>query len=203
MRDFAKLDAKASTPPGAAVFVGSSSIRLWETLAADMAPVPVVQRGFGGSRLFDASYWCEQLLAPHASPSCVVVFSGTNDIAGSRPKSAERVHELFLQLVERIGALHPGVPICYVAITPTGSRAAHRAIVDEANARVRATCAAAAGLEFVDPVPDLLDAQGEPDPRFFRADRLHLNADGYAVWTAHIRPVVERLHRRAGLGRAR
>ncbi len=39
----------------------------------------------------------------------------------------------------------------------------------------------------------LLDADGRPDPRWFRADRLHLDAAGYAHWTKVLRPVLERL----------
>ncbi|MCK5945131.1 MAG: PDZ domain-containing protein, partial [Planctomycetes bacterium] len=197
MERFAADEARAPTPPHAVVFVGSSSIRRWRTLAKDMAPVPVVQRGFGGSRLFYACYWCQQLLAPHPSPSAVVVFSGTNDIAGERPKSAERVQELFALLVERIHRLHPGVPICFVAITPTAARAEHRAIVDAANERIRADCEASPLLEFVDPTPGLLTPDGAPDPRFFAKDALHLNAAGYRVWTRQLRPLVARLHDRA------
>ena len=200
MAKFAALDAEQPAPRGAAVFVGSSSIRRWDTLRRDMAPVPVVQRGFGGSKLFDACYWCEQLLAPHASPSCVVVFSGTNDISGDAPKSAAQVHELFELLVTRIHAIHPGLPICYVAITPTPKRARHRAIVDAANERIRAACRRSPLLEFVDPRPALLLPDGAPDPARFVRDRLHLNAAGYAVWTEHLRPVVER-HRAAAAAR--
>ncbi|MGC6488027.1 MAG: DUF6288 domain-containing protein [Planctomycetota bacterium] len=194
MADFAAQDAAGAAPVGAAVFVGSSSIRRWRTLREDMAPVPVVQRGFGGSKLFDACYWCEPLLAPHATPCCVVVFSGTNDINGDAPKSAQRVQELFELFVARARALHPSAPICYVAITPTPKRARHRAIVDEANARIRATCAKSPLLEFVDPTPALLLPDGAPDPACFQPDRLHLNATGYRRWTDHIRPVVARHH---------
>jgi lysophospholipase L1-like esterase len=200
MAKFGALDAEQPAPRGAAVFVGSSSIRRWDTLRSDMAPVPVVQRGFGGSKLFDACYWCEQLLAPHASPSCVVVFSGTNDISGDAPKSAAQVCELFELLVARIHAIHPGLPICYVAITPTPKRARHRAIVDASNERIRAACRRSPLLEFVDPRPALLLPDGAPDPARFVRDRLHLNAQGYAVWTDYLRPVVER-HRAAAAAR--
>ncbi|MEN9777646.1 MAG: hypothetical protein RJB04_1401, partial [Verrucomicrobiota bacterium] len=40
----------------------------------------------------------------------------------------------------------------------------------------------------VDVTSPLLDSRGEPDPRFFAADRLHLNADGYEAWR---RPVLD------------
>ena len=40
-------------PGQGVVFVGSSSIRLWDTLAQDMAPIEVIQHGFGGAKLND------------------------------------------------------------------------------------------------------------------------------------------------------
>jgi len=196
MQRFAEQDERALATRGAVVFVGSSSIRLWSTLADDMAPLPVVQRGFGGSRLFDACYWSELLVSQH-DPSVVVVFSGTNDIAGDAPKSAEQVDELFELFVERVRHHDPAAPICFLAITPTEARLQHVAIVRATNERIRARCERDPLLTFVDPTPDLTTADGRPDARFFRDDRLHLNADGYAVWTRHLRPVVERLYERA------
>ncbi|MCB9877141.1 MAG: hypothetical protein H6835_06010 [Planctomycetes bacterium] len=192
MARFAELDRSAPAPEHPVVFVGSSSIRLWSTLADDMAGLPIVQRGFGGSRLFDACYWSELLVTRH-HPAAVVIFSGTNDIAGDHPKTAEQVRDLFRLFVRRVRRADPGLPIAWIAITPTLARAPHLAIVREANRLVREDCAADPLLEFVDPTADLATAEGAPDPRFFRQDHLHLNADGYAAWTRHVRPVVERL----------
>jgi lysophospholipase L1-like esterase len=190
---FLAQDLEHPSPRGCVVFVGSSSIRMWQTLAADMAPIPIVHRGFGGSRLFDASYYSDELISKH-QPSVVVVFSGTNDIAGEQPKSAEQVRDLFLQLVQRMRWHDPNLMICNIAITPTLAREKHIPIVKEANRLIRLACEADAKLEFVDPSPDLLDSNGRPDAQWFRTDRLHLNERGYAIWTHHIRPVVQRLY---------
>ena len=192
---FAVEDREHPAPKGGVVFVGSSSIRMWKSLAADMAPVPVVHRGFGGSKLFDAIYYSEQLVSRH-EPSVVVVFSGTNDIAGKAPKSAEQVRDLFRQLVARLRWRDRDLTICNIAITPTLARESHIAIVHEANRLIRLDCDADPRLEFVDPSMDLLAADGRPDLRWFRSDKLHLNERGYAVWTRHIRPLVHRLFRR-------
>ncbi len=192
---FARQDVEAPFAPGGVVFVGSSSIRLWSSLAEDMAPIPVLNRGFGGSRLFDALYHAPALVSLHA-PSLVVVFSGTNDLAGDGAKSAAQVRDLFVQLVERLWADDADLPVVYIAITPTLARERHIATVREANRLIARICADDPRLAFVDPTPDLLDGDGRPDPRWFRDDRLHLNAQGYAVWTRHVRPVVERLDAR-------
>ena len=199
---FAEEDLKSPGKPGRVVVVGSSSIRRWRSLAEDMAPVPVVHRGFGGARLFDAIYYSERLVSVHR-PSLVVVFCGTNDIAGKTPKTAVRVRDLFRHFVARLRWHDDDLVICNIAITPTLARKKHIATVHEANRLIRADCDADPNLEFVDPSIDLVDAEGVPDPRWFARDRLHLNADGYRVWTRHIRPVVHRLYARETGGRRR
>lgn len=188
---FARADREKPFAPGGVVFVGSSSIRLWDTLARDMAPLPVLNRGFGGSRLFDSVYWSHELVGVH-EPSVAVVFSGTNDLAGDDPKSPERLRDLFLELVTRLHAENDDLQIVYIAITPTLAREPHIPAVLATNRLIRAACSRDPRLEFVDPSPALLDAHGHPDPRFFLPDRLHLNEFGYSVWAAAIRPVVER-----------
>jgi len=190
MERFAAEDASAEHAPGKVVFVGSSSIRLWKTLSRDMDGVAVVQRGFGGSRLFDACYWSERLVSVH-DPGLVVVFSGTNDIAGDAPKSGEEVRDLFRLFVERARHGRPELRLIYIAITPTPARARHLGIVRRANELIAADCEADARLAFIDPSGDLTTSSGAPDPRWFLGDGLHLNAEGYAVWTRHIRPLVE------------
>ena len=194
--DFESQDREAPPPRGGVVFVGSSSIRLWQTLADDMAPTPVVHRGFGGSKLFDAIYFSDELVSKHA-PSVVVVFSGTNDIAGKSPKSAVEVRDLFRRLVARLRGPDPDLTICHIAITPTLAREQHISIVKEANRLIRSDCDADPQLEFVDPTIDLLDASGRPDQQWFASDRLHLNKRGYAIWTRHIRPLVGKLYQAA------
>lgn len=191
--DVAALTAAPPATDHPVVFVGSSSIRLWSTLATDMAPLPVKNRGFGGSRIFDTVWWLDRLVV-RESPSLVVVFAGTNDIAGDAPRSGEWVAARFDELVVRLRALGCHAPLVYIAISPSPSREQHLAIVQDANARIAARCAADPSLWFVDTASLLLDDRGRPDPRWFRSDRLHLNADGYARWTRAIRPVVQALH---------
>lgn len=195
IQKFADLDLAEPSEPGGVVFVGSSSIRLWKSLADDMAPIPIVHRGFGGAKLFDAIYHSERLVSVH-QPSVVVVFCGTNDIAGKTPKSPEQVRDLFRQFVARLRFFDDDLTICHIAITPTLAREKHIDRVRQANALIRADCDADPCLEFVDPSTGLVDASGRPEAKWFRRDRLHLNAEGYRVWTQHIKPVVRRLYER-------
>lgn len=188
------FDRDPTLPPARPiVFVGSSSIRLWKTLAQDMAPLPVLNRGFGGSGLFDTVYWLERLVVRH-DPAAVVVFAGSNDLAGEAPRSAEWVAARFDELVTRLRELGCAAPLVFVSITPTPSRVAHLAAVREANALIAARCANAPSLHFVDTASSMVTAEGLPDPQWFVQDLLHLNAKGYAHWTNQLRPVLEKLH---------
>lgn len=187
---FEKLDAERPAVSGSVVFVGSSSIRLWDTLVRDMAPMTVVKRGFGGSRLFDAVYWADVLVTRH-DPAAIVMFSGTNDLAHPNPKSALEVAQLFGQFVIRVRELGCNAPIAYLAITPTPARVEFLADVFEANRLIREICATDDSLQFVDTAPGFLDARGQPDPSLFVEDGLHLNPKGYAFWTARLKPVLE------------
>ena len=189
---FEAEDEATAPPEDALLFVGSSSIRLWESLKEDMAPMPVIQRGFGGSKLGDCIHYANRIVTPY-NPRALVVFCGSNDIAGDNPKSAEAVLGLYQEFVDKVHADLPDLPIYFIAISPTGSRWAHRDIVAEANRRIEEYTAQHESLHFIDTASALLDENGESREDLFREDKLHLNPDGYDVWTSIIRPEMEKL----------
>lgn len=80
-------DAAHPAPANAVVFVGSSSIRLWSSLATDFPGVVSINRGFGGSELADSVYYLDRIVLPYR-PRAVVLFAGTNDIwSGKTPET--------------------------------------------------------------------------------------------------------------------
>jgi lysophospholipase L1-like esterase len=193
-----EAEALDSPPPaGAALFIGSSSIRRWDTLREDMAPLPVIKRGFGGSRLFDSVYWADRLVLAH-DPAVIVMFSGTNDLKGDEPKSPVRVCMLFEQFIARIREGECDAPIVYIAISPSRERIEHFDLVLETNRQIASYCDTDESLYFVDTATALLNDWGQPDMQWFDEDELHLNARGYALWTARIKPLVTRLLGRKG-----
>jgi lysophospholipase L1-like esterase len=38
----------------------------------------------------------------------------------------------------------------------------------------------------------MLDREGKPRPELYVADRLHMNAKGYAIWTSIIAPYLDK-----------
>lgn len=181
-------NTSGSCNPGECVlFVGSSSIRLWDSLAADMAPIPVIQHGFGGAKLNDLVHYAGRLVTPY-QPRAVVVFAGTNDIDPAASKSPEVLLASYQALVSKIRAAQPSVPIYYIGITPSPLRWSVWPLAQQTNALMEAWSGNDTNLHFIDTSEGLLGANGEPDRDNYIFDGLHLSAQGYGVWTEIIRP---------------
>src|SRR5262245_66071440 len=75
---FADADHYNPPPTNAIVFVGSSSIRLWKTLAQDFPDHQVINRGFGGSQISDSVRYAGRIVIPYL-PKQIVLFAGGND----------------------------------------------------------------------------------------------------------------------------
>lgn len=174
--------------PGECVlFVGSSSIRLWRTLAEDMAPIPVLRHGFGGAKLNDVVHYADRLVTPFR-PRAVVVFAGTNDIDPAASKTPDVLLSSYQALVGRIRSAQPDVPVYYIGITPSPLRWSVWPIARQANALIEAWSDGDANLHVIDTSVALLGENGEPDRDNYIFDGLHLSARGYDAWTGIIRP---------------
>lgn len=183
LRAFARQDSLTPPPARPVLFYGSSSIRKWETLAADFPGQPVLNRGFGGSRFPDANYFFEPLVVRYR-PRLVVLYEGDNDIAaGATP---EQVYESFLafdKLMRRHKATRH-TPVVFIAIKPSLARWALYPPMQQANSLIREYIAAhPQHLRFAEVGPAMLGADGRPRPELFEADGLHMTRAGYAVWT--------------------
>ncbi len=182
---FETQDRQHPPAPGQVVFVGSSSIRLWDTLAADMAPVPVLNRGFGGAQLSDLRHYADRVIRPYR-PQAVVVYAGENDLGFWWAWPGLAV-DRFQALVEHLRRQDPNLPFLFLAIKPSPHFANRLARQREANQRLKAYCEATPGLHFIDIAGPMLDAGGRPRLELYE-DGLHLNATGYALWREQIRP---------------
>lgn len=186
---FTAADKTTPPPRQGIVFVGSSSIALWKTLQADFPGLPVINRGFGGSELGDSVFYADRIIIPYA-PKTVVVYAGENDINAG--KSPESVHENFNALRARIHAALPQTRIVYIAMKPSPSRWKLREKFTQGNALIAAECRKDPRLTFLDVWTPMLDAKGEPRPELFVKDMLHMNADGYVIWTRLLTPLLKK-----------
>jgi hypothetical protein len=186
IRKFEHLDSVESYPANAILFAGSSSIRFWSTLAKDMAPYPVIQRGYGGAMLSDMAVYASRIIYPH--PCRAIVLFVANDITGSPgDKSPEAVLKLFEDIHTTIRAKFPETPVFWIAITPTPSRWKVWSSIKQVNALIQQACTKDNNAHFISTDQVFLNESGLPREELFRPDKLHLNAEGYAVWTGVIR----------------
>ena len=189
IEDFERADVSDPPAKGQILFVGSSSFRFWRTMQEDMAPLPVINRGFGGSMMNHVNYYFDRVVKPYV-PSLIVVYEGDNDLAAYSDLSVDDVIEDVTRFVLRVKKELPDTKILFVSIKPSLSRWERWPIMQEANERIAAFSSSHPMMAYVDAASILLGENGEPDPSFFISDGLHLNKKGYAVWTQAIKPAI-------------
>jgi lysophospholipase L1-like esterase len=192
-RAFAEADRANPPAKGGILFVGSSIFRQWTTVAEQMAPLPVLNRAFGGSRTGDQLARFAQVVPPYA-PKVIVYYCGSNDLkAGATPEDPAAIFARFRTFSERVRAAQPSTRIIFVSSTRSPDRVERWEQVDHYNALVRAYCAATPHHTFIDINPALVNRDGHPRLDLYREDKLHFHPPAYVAFTAIIKPVLERV----------
>ena len=185
---FEATDRVNPPPQGAILFIGSSTIVRWKTLARDFPEHRVINRGFGGSQIADSVFYADRIVIPYR-PRLIVLRAGGNDIhAGKTP---EQVAADFQAFVEQVRAKLPEVRIAYMTINATPSRWANVEREKQANQLIKAYIAAGKNLDYIDTFDATLGADGKPREEFFVKDRLHFNDEGYKVLASIVRKHLE------------
>ncbi len=181
---FVASDKDQPTRPGGVVFVGSSSIRMWD-LKKSFPDGAFLNRGFGGSEIADSTHYFDELVGKH-EPRLVVFYAGDNDVAAGN--DARQVHEDFRVFVEKFKTELPDAKLLYIAIKPSIARWSMAETMKSANALIAADCRADDQLTFIDVWPGMLDENGKPKSDIFLGDGLHMNDNGYVLWAELLRP---------------
>jgi lysophospholipase L1-like esterase len=186
---FDAADRAAPPKPGGIVFVGSSTVRLWSSLAADFAGLPVLNRGFGGSTFPEALHYLQRTVVRYR-PRTVVVYEGDNDLASGR--TPQQIAGDYRAFVRGVRDSLPNARIVFLAIKPSPSRWTLEPQRREANRLVREIVAKDANQTFVDVGTPMLDpSSGRPRAALYRADGLHMTPAGYALWRATVAPILK------------
>ena len=188
---FAAWDRQNAFPERGVLFVGSSSIVGWPT-AERFPGLPVINRGFGGSHISDVNHYAEQTVLKYA-PDLIVFYAGNNDVEAGKPP--RQVLEDYQQFVGAVLARKPTTQIIYVSIHPSIARWGRWPLMSETNELIRAWSATDWRLNYVDISPGMLGSDGQPLPRLFVQDGLHLNPAGYDVWTPIVARAIETARR--------
>jgi len=184
---FEEQDRKQAPEPGGVLFLGSSSIRLWDT-ARDFPDAKIINRGFGGSQIADSLHYADRIAIPYR-PRLIVFYAGDNDIAAG--KSAD---EVLADVKAFIGKIHSSLPetrITFIAIKPSPLRWKFFDTQCRANELVREFVKSERRLSYVDVVKPMLGDDGQPRYELFKKDNLHLNEEGYRLWTRLVKPFLD------------
>jgi lysophospholipase L1-like esterase len=187
IKKFEESDRKNPPPKHAVVFIGSSSIQSWKSLADDFPGIKVINRGFGGSELADSTFYADRIVIPYR-PKMVVLYAGDNDLADGR--TPQQVFEDYKVFVERVHRKLPTTKIAYISIKPSPARASLLQSMKDANGLIKAYATHHKRLVYIDVLTPMLGKDGNPRPELFGPDRLHMNSEGYGLWKLVIAPYI-------------
>lgn len=188
-KELQTLDKRAASEPSECdvLFFGSSSIRMWSTLAEDMAPLRVINRGYGGATLRDIFYNYERVFA-HYQPKAIVLFCD-NDISGDPNHDvtiAENI-DLYRMIFTRLSREYPDAPRYFLSIKYTEARKGIRHKQQMLNEMMQEIAERTGLFTYVDVNSLLLNEDGNPDPKYFLGDRLHITREAYALWAEELK----------------
>ncbi|MFY0608015.1 MAG: GDSL family lipase [Cyclobacteriaceae bacterium] len=166
------------------VFYGSSSIRLWEDMVEDLAPLPVLNLGFGGSSFSWCIYYFDRLFK-NIKPKHLVIYVGDNDLANGIPP--EKVLKKFKRLTHLIRMTYPKVPMDFITIKPSPIRTYLQPEIILTNNLIRKELLATNRAELINVYDSMLDEKGVARPELYLEDQLHLNRKGYKIWKGILR----------------
>ena len=131
------------------LFLGSSSINLWDNIYRDMAPLKILRRSYGGET-FD-----------------------------------------FVRLLtNRLQRDYPDIPIFILSYKPSLARKEMIPKHEIINALLQEYASKREGLTYIDVSSCLYDNNGKLRKDIFKQDGLHMNQNGYDLWTAILKPKI-------------
>lgn len=184
---FEKADAVSPPPANALLFVGSSTIVRWSTLAQDFPNQPVINRGFGGNEIADSTHFADRIIFPY-QPRMIFLRAGGNDIHAG--KTAERVLADFKDFVATVRTKLPRTDIVFISLSPSIARWDERFANKTLNALVSNFAKHAPHVKYIDTYDISLDKRGQPRPELFVDDKLHFSPEGYKLLIARVRPFI-------------
>jgi hypothetical protein len=181
---FEQMDRTNPPPKAAYLFIGSSTIRLWKTLARDFPEHPVINRGFGGSEIVDSTHFADRIIFS-CQPAKIFLRAGGNDLWAG--KSVEQVFNDFKEFVSKIHARLPETEIIFISLSPSIARWQQADKEKAVNDLIQNFARSSKHVRYIDVWSVPLDNEGKPRPELFLPDKLHFNADGYKLLVTRVR----------------
>lgn len=186
---FRQVDMANKIPAHPILFIGSSSIKNWVKIDSAFEGYNVLNRGFGGSTLPDVINYAGDVILKY-DPKQIVIYCGENDFANTDTISPKTVFNRFMKLYNVIRDQYPEVPIVYISLKPSPAKTNMMQKIMLYNNMVAIFSLKEKNLTYADVYSKMMAADGKPDSSLFYADKTHMNAKGYDVWNAVVRPML-------------
>ncbi len=183
---FDELNRTESNPDDAILFIGSSSIRRWSTMAIDMAPYRTIRRGYGGAKFTDMAVFVDRLVSPHQYRA-IVMFVGNGVVGNPDDHTPDQIEALARHIVAVSQQHQPDAPFFLIEITPCEKRFDAWPKIRAVNARLREIALSTPNTYFIPTASHYLKSDGTPRAELFVEDKLHLSEAGYDLWSKLIR----------------
>lgn len=167
------------------VIVGSSIMQFWSNgitapadMVTDLAPLPVMNRGIGGSIMIQQIHYFSKLVPPH-HPKVVVMYN-LNDIDA---KTADQTFEMFRYFEYLVHEYDPTIVFYIVSGMPAPTYSAKlESFVKPLDVLLKNYATFRPNTKYIDIYNSFLN-NGTPNATLFNADGLHLSAAGYQILT--------------------
>ncbi|MDR2466534.1 MAG: GDSL-type esterase/lipase family protein [Prevotellaceae bacterium] len=173
-----------------ALFLGSSSINMWNDIYEDMAPLKVVRRSYGGASIRDMLY-NYSVIARGFKPKNIVLYV-ENDLCGCPEELPEHeTFDLFRIFTLRILRDYPRVPFFIVSLKPSPAREKAREKQKIVNRLLQSFAENTPDVFFIDVASAMYDERGNLRTDIFLDDNLHLNRKGYDIWKSIFKAAIK------------
>ncbi|MDF4201752.1 cyclic nucleotide-binding domain-containing protein [Maribacter sp. SA7] len=180
--------AKLPTQENLIAFYGSSSVRLWVNMKRDLKPFNVVNLGFGGSTFAWCIHYFDEIFK-EANPSKIVLYAGENDLNDG--KTPQEVLSGCMELVGLIQNKYPGVELALISLKPSVEREALIPLIMETNLMLSKYFITELNAQYINVFAQMITTDNRPIPELYLSDGLHLNKQGYALWSTAIKKALQ------------
>ena len=188
IQHFEQLNKDQPPAKNSILFLGSSSFTIWKDANDYFPGKTIINRGFGGSSLYDLNLYSKELLQPY-QPRQIVIYCGENDIANQvKPKA---VANRFKHFYKEIRKYYPNIPVAYVSMKLSPSRENLWPQMLQANNLIKKYIAKQKNVEYIDVAKIMEDQNGRTRNDLFLEDMLHMKPEGYQLWTKVISPYLK------------
>ena len=120
------------------------------------------------------------------NPKAIVIYEGDNDVKSGL--SVESILAEFDDFVTHVRANTDVEHVFFLAVKPSIARAHLWETIQEVNQGLISRAEADEELTYLDIATPMLTDDGTVREELFVEDGLHINAEGYRVWTSVVRP---------------